>query len=312
MQRRFVVLTRIFLAGLLVLCSYNVSRAESVQDSIFWEAQRNGQTIFILGVAHVGFKSQYPLSQPVLDAFDKASLYITESVFTFADRETARKALLEKYTTLNSKDLQALMANQRCANLHPFIRAFANDQFGSEGFEKLSKYSPRALVHQLYQAPMQLTQREIESLNLAVPVEFYLAKRAVEMSKRHSGLDPEYWEALDDLSDSEMCELVGWLQAEKLRKQGNELQQIKQIERFLLDGNSVGFNDLLNPDDLADQELTKAHRKWFENRNRIMAKTLLGFNEQRIFVCIGAAHLAGERGVLELLKANGYEISPKY
>jgi len=64
-------------------------------------------------------------------------------------------------------------------------------------------------------------------------------------------------------------------------------------------------------------ELTDETRRYFvtqgiEARNRRMAEALLPLlAEQRVFIAVGALHLPGETGLIQVLRRNGYEVLPQ-
>lgn len=48
-------------------------------------------------------------------------------------------------------------------------------------------------------------------------------------------------------------------------------------------------------------------------RNFLMLNTLKSqLDQHKPFVCVGAAHLAGQYGLLNLLKKNGYKLKPVF
>ncbi len=101
--------------------------------------------------------------------------------------------------------------------------------------------------------------------------------------------------------------------------------QIKMLEDILHDTTKAGekdFNDLLQAylsfdyDKMMvlmqDTTMPKNFEKVLINdRNKTMAKQFVNISKQHTLFCaVGAAHLAGEKGVLALLRKKGYTVEP--
>jgi uncharacterized protein YbaP (TraB family) len=57
-------------------------------------------------------------------------------------------------------------------------------------------------------------------------------------------------------------------------------------------------------------ELLPIYKRLFLDRNRAMVSKIEDFlkTEKRYFIVVGAGHLAGEEGIIELLKKKGYRL----
>lgn len=67
----------------------------------------------------------------------------------------------------------------------------------------------------------------------------------------------------------------------------------------------------LAPDDLPDADYDLFQKVLITDRNHIMAERALPLLEQgNVFIAVGALHLPGKEGLVELLRAKGYSVSP--
>jgi uncharacterized protein YbaP (TraB family) len=59
-----------------------------------------------------------------------------------------------------------------------------------------------------------------------------------------------------------------------------------------------------------DEALKAIHRKIMTDRNRNMARKITAYlkSGRKIFVVVGAGHLVGDEGIIELLKKEGYRV----
>lgn len=136
-------------------------------------------------------------------------------------------------------------------------------------------------------------------------------KRALELRKPVYGLESaaEQLAVFDQMDES--------LQVQLLRDTVEQLEQLPtQYEAVV---NAYLSRDLTMLKELSREYETvsdEEFRDWFElvliqNRNLRMAERLKEYLSQgRVFVAVGALHLPGEQGLLNLLKAEGYRVTP--
>jgi len=96
-----------------------------------------------------------------------------------------------------------------------------------------------------------------------------------------------------------------------------EFEQVAEVHDQMVD--AYLENDLVKLQKLSDEQLREvgeeAGRYFIDSgiiaRNQRMAKSLLPqLENSRVFVAVGALHLSGDRGLLSLLRQEGYELQP--
>lgn len=163
--------------------------------------------------------------------------------------------------------------------------------------EMLSKMKPILLSVMLYPSLMKCELSSPEQL---------FATMAAEQNKTVEGLETveEQMKVMDQIPYSEQAQmLVDYLlEPEKFNKETIDL--LKQYKEGDLDAMEKSMNDPTQSySKYLDGMLLQRNRNWIPI---IMKQS----NENPIFIAVGAGHLAGEEGVISLLRKQGYTVSP--
>ena len=163
--------------------------------------------------------------------------------------------------------------------------------------EMLSKMKPILLSVMLYPSLMKCELSSPEQL---------FATMAAEQNKTVEGLETveEQMKVMDQIPYSEQAHmLVDYLlDPEKFNKETIDL--LKQYKVGDLDAMEKSMNDPTQSySKYLDGMLLQRNRNWIPI---IMKQS----NENPIFIAVGAGHLAGEEGVISLLRKQGYTVSP--
>lgn len=108
----------------------------------------------------------------------------------------------------------------------------------------------------------------------------------------------------DNLSNEEQTEMVmaGIRDEEKMNEQTRIMQQLYRNQQldslYIMINNDGGVIS-----DKQNDFLTNRNKNWIPKIEKIIA-------EQPSFIAVGAGHLAGQEGVIELLKKEGYTVTP--
>jgi uncharacterized protein YbaP (TraB family) len=306
-----------FILAFCIAINANASTKE-LEDSTLWKLSRGKEVVYILGVIHLGFKNQYPLDKNILSTFQSSSALIVESAVLYETPSEIEKRLLSQYKPKKLDDkLKTLIESESCSNKlsqDNFIKNM-DLQLGADISAGLLRSSPRALFHQLYNHEIAVTPEEMYELEITTSIEHTLVNKAIKLEKPILSLDPESWESFDILSDEDKCnfyvEMFDMYRDPKYQAQINA-KSIRDLKNFWEKGLSRQAEQSFF--EWSDQNYPvygKVHHKWFNIRNNLMAKLISAESQSRntsLFVLLGLAHLAGENGVLELLKKSGFEM----
>tara|TARA_B100000676_G_scaffold116622_1_gene116052 strand:+ start:4986 stop:5846 length:861 start_codon:yes stop_codon:yes gene_type:complete len=90
-----------------------------------------------------------------------------------------------------------------------------------------------------------------------------------------------------------------------------EAQYEVMLQRYLDRDLEALFAVATGQENITSEALTRFNQRILHDRNNVMATRLLPlFHEGGYFVAIGAAHLAGEDGVLSQMRAEGFVVTP--
>ena len=266
---------------MLLVTSLSFAQKEK---TLFWEISGNGLTkkSYLYGTMHVNDKISYHLS----DAFFK-NLLASDIVSNESDPETWDEviALMQQnnlYSPYNFYATFYLNPIKKNAIKTVFINSnyFANMLSGVEG-EKSDYQENTVLDMFIYQTGRKYKKRII---GLESATESMLSIMKIKQD--------------DARPDDKNRELLL-----KIVKSGNFNEATKDYYRE---------KDVLMLDSIYKLMFSKkAHDALIVNRNIIMTKSIDSLAKTgSLFSAVGAAHLAGKQGIIQLLRDKGYTVSP--
>ena len=269
------------LLALLLVTSLSFAQKEK---TLFWEISGNGLTkkSYLYGTMHVNDKISYHLS----DAFFK-NLLASDIVSNESDPETWDEviALMQQnnlYSPYNFYATFYLNPIKKNAIKTVFINSnyFANMLSGVEG-EKSDYQENTVLDMFIYQTGRKYKKRII---GLESATESMLSIMKIKQD--------------DARPDDKNRELLL-----KIVKSGNFNEATKEYYRE---------KDVVMLDSIYKLMFSKkAHDALIVNRNIIMTKSIDSLAKTgSLFSAVGAAHLAGKQGIIQLLRDKGYTVSP--
>jgi len=287
-----LIVSILFLIVTFICTTYTFSYA---QKSFLWRVQSKRSTVYILGSIHLLKKDIYPLSRTIENAFEKSDFLAVEA----------------DINDIGRLNIQKLMES-----------AFYS------GNDTLEKHVSRSTFDTI----KEQTER------LGLPVEFVynqkpwflgLTLSSVELMK--AGYDPNY--GMDKYFLSKAAGTKKILELESLDYQIDLLSGLNDDEQelFLLytlkdlkiltqevdnlveawqSGAVESMERTVTKSFTEDRRFSGIYDKLIYKRNRNMALKIEGFLKTNgtCFVVVGAAHLLGDRGIVQLLKGRGYSV----
>lgn len=262
----------------------------------FWKASRAGAIIYLLGSIHLGTPSLYPMPGVVTSAFQASNALVVE-----ADPTSSAGGMLAGLGATGMYD---------------------------DGSRLQDHIEPR--LWESFKTAMQSLGLGMDMVAIAKP---WFAAQMLEMAAmQRAGFDPRYGidmhfiqQAKDKLPILELestGEQLAMLDGLPMDQQVVMLEQaVKQfsqanatINAMLASwksGDAEGLEKLIVQDAESDPRAEPMLRRIFYDRNRSMADKLLGFAKpgQAYFVVVGAGHMVGQRGLVSLLRQQGFEVT---
>ena len=264
------------------------------EKSLLWKVRSGPNTVTILGSIHFLKKENYPLKKNIEDALDSAKKLVLEIDLQATDSQKTQQVIMEKAVNRDGSTLQE--------NVSPENYALAEEKARDLGIDvrSLSPFKPWFVA-------LTLSSLKLQKLGLDpnYGVDRYLAERAKKSGKPIAGLETfEFQIGLFDQLPAKEQELMlrQTLQEMDLLEKGAE-----RIVQAWMKGDSASLEELLlaamrEYPDLYQKLIVDRNRRWLPQIERMIKQ---GENP---LIAVGAAHLIGKDGIIELLKQRGYTV----
>lgn len=277
-------------AGLLSLL---LLPALALAEPGFWHASKAGRNLWILGSIHAGEERFYPLPAVIDDAWRKADVLILETdlnnISASDSAQIAQMSQLPRGQSLKQVLPPALY--QRTVS--------AAKQLG------LAEASLQPM--QPWVAAITLTQQALQKAGYQAElgVDHYYASAAARMGVPVRGLErvPEQFAYLAGLSSLQQDFLTATLDQMKSMD-----QEIPAMMQAWLDGDGPALQKLLSDEQASPALQEYLQRRLLKERNHNWIPKLLAMPEANQFLVVGALHLYGPDGILNLLRQQGYQL----
>lgn len=283
-----------------ILLSFSVRGAYSLgspphQKTFLWKVQSETSTVYILGSVHVLKKDFYPLPAEIEDAFRKADTLAVEAnidkvdigktVSIIQDSFYPGDDTIEKHISGDTYNL----AKKRLKELGMPIELFL-------------KNKPWFLA-------MTLTTLELSKLGF--DPEYGIDKHFLDKAagkKKILELESVQYQAdlFNSFTDDEQEVFLIYTM--------KEMDQLKQEMDALTGawktGDAEAMDSIVSAQLRAEPRLSNIYEKILYERNRKLTSKIEDYlkSGEKCFVIVGAGHLTGKNGIIELLKTDGYSV----
>jgi uncharacterized protein len=264
------------------------------EKSFLWRVNSDQNHLYILGSIHLLKKETYPLKKSIEDAFEQTKKLVLEIDLSSANSQKIQQLMLQKSISTDGTLLHQSVSDETYQAVAKRAKELDID------IRVLSPFKPWVIA--MTMAAIKLQQLGFDP---SLGVDRHLAERAKQTDKPTAGLETaEFQLDLFDRFSAKEQELL-------LRQSMDEMDHVERnvtaivqawrsgdvgaVERHLL----VGMRDY-----------PEIHRKVIDDRNQRwlpQIESLLSRGENALIV-VGAAHLVGKNGIIELLKNRGYRV----
>ena len=263
------------------------------QRSFLWRVQSKTNTVYVLGSIHFFKKEAYPLHRKIESAFDQSEVLVVE-----ANINDIAKLDIEKLVK------SAMYLGPETLERHVSIETYEliKKETGGLGI-------PLELINRQKPWFLALLLESLELLKLGFDpnygIDKYFLSRATGKKKivELESLDYQI-DLLSKFSDQEQ-ELFLLYTVKDLRVLRQELDRLTQA---WISGDAKGMESIMTRGFAEDSRMSSIYEKLVLERNRSMASKIEEFlrNKEIYFAVVGAAHLVGNQGIIEILKGRGY------
>jgi len=292
-----IALTLIFSAS----CQSNESSVEPSSKSFLWQVTSDNTTVYLLGSVHAAKADLYPLHPAIEDAYDDSQYVVVEVDTNSIDLFESAELLMEKGMYPLGEDLQS--------NIPADLYSRLIDRL--EGFDSSSIFLYMIDSFEPWVAYSMLADLEYVELGYEAEygIEIYFLDKAAEDDK--DVLELESMEFQLDILDSLPHELQVMLLEDTV---DNPLAEFEDEIESMFDAWRTG--DVAKMERMVFggveeyPEYQLINEKLLDERNFLMVDKIVGYleDDEVYFVIVGAAHLVGENGLVNLLIEAGYQV----
>ena len=261
--------------------------------SLLWEITGNGlqKPSYLFGTMHVSSKMAFHLSDSFYYAIKNADAVALE---------------------LNPDVWQGQMVkmDELKENYSHYVQAPGGDYINENSFRinkydeelKLALSTEPAVVNSL----LYRTYKPKEDFEEDTFLDLYIFQTGRKLGKRGTGVE-NYYE-----TEKVVLEAYSDMAREKKKKNiDTDGESMRDIVEKIQDAYKRGDLDLMDSLDIMIDQSAAFREKFLYLRNEIQAASMDSImKKSSLFVGVGAAHLPGSRGVIELLRKKGYQLRP--
>lgn len=260
--------------------------------SLFWKVSGNGlqSPTYILGTIHILCKEDIVFS----DVMKKALAGSDEVYFELdMDDPSVSLSMLGSMKMSKGKTMKDLYSEADYRRLEKFCKDSLSLNIAS-----MNQFKPFFLVSSIY--PKLMPCKSISGVDQEV------MKLAMSAKKPIKGLETVEFQA--SFFDSIPYEV----QAKELLNFVDSFQTYRNyMARMSADYRSRNLNALKEMMEKTDVSYSGMQEMMVDNRNRNWVKQLqVIMHEKNIFLAVGAGHLPGPNGLIQLLRKKGYSVEP--
>lgn len=262
--------------------------AKNKNQSLLWKISggNSKKTSYVFGTIHVRDSRAFFNNKTLLKKIAACDSYVGE--FNLEDTDPM---VLSKYMLLpNGKTISEQLSIKQAKALDKLL----NKQIGI-GLEQLNHHKPLLVINLLTESFFEADMPE--------PLDSHLFNYAKVLNKRMDGLETfeEQLNVLVELSlKSQFKSLIS-----TVKKFKNFKQQLKKLTQYYM------RQDIQKLYQTAKRNSKGMRKILIYKRNKIMANRIDELvRKESAFIAVGAGHLAGEKGILRLLKKQGYKVTP--
>ena len=274
----------IFLIGLIPLFSV----AQDEGQSLLWKVEKEGEApSYVFGTIHVLPQSDFELDEKIRMALDESEELVLE--MDMSD-PTLQTRMMQMAAMSDGQTLDKLMSEEDYALLDKKLRKVAVIPLG-----QVSTYKP-------FMISTFLLSEYVGSQ----PASFELALMTMASQREMPISGLESLELQMAVFDS----ISYKSQAEDLLEMVRDSVEMRKLFRSMIEeykaedmtGLYATTEDYFDSEEEMEYLLYRRNREWVETINE-------KFGEKTYFIAVGAAHLGGDQGLIELLRKDGYRIN---
>ena len=284
----------LILLGLCFLSAAWTGQPSAQEKSFLWKVDSDQNSLYILGSIHLLNKEAYPLKQSIENAFEQTKKLVLEIDLRSTNAEKVQQLMLQKGRSTNGCPLHQNVSKETYESVATRAKELGID------IRLLNSFKPWIVATTM--AAMKLQELGFDA---RLGIDRYFAERAIQSNKPTGGLETaEFQLDLFDQFSAKDQELL-------LRQSMNEMDHLERNVAEIVRAWKTGDVGSLEKHLLAGmRDYPEIHGKVIDDRNRRWLPQIEGLlsRGENALIVVGAAHLVGNNGVIQLLKGRGYRV----
>jgi uncharacterized protein YbaP (TraB family) len=272
-----------------------IESEERIAKNFLWRAESGINKVYILGSIHLAKKELYPLNETIEDAFRDSSVLVVEVNLNNMDPLTIQRKLTGRGMYYGNQTLKDHLSAETYALLAEKLAALDSD------ISLMNRYKPWFLA---------LSLGTFQALKLGFDPKYGIDQHFLRMAKRDNKKILEF-----ESFDYQLSIFDGFGDREQELFLFSTLLELDTIESEINSlfsawktGDAVSLERILNKSLKENPEILPIYDVLFTKRNKNMVSKIEGFlkDSDNYFVVVGAGHLVGRTGIIQLLSKKGY------
>jgi uncharacterized protein YbaP (TraB family) len=265
------------------------------QKSFLWKVQSSSSTVYLLGSIHFLKQDVYPLNQTIEDAFDLSDTLVVEANINELGNLDL-KMLADRAFYKNDDHVQKHVSPETYRLIEKEIKTFG---------------MPVEIIRMQKPWFLALSFQAMELVRLGYDpqygVDYHFLRRA-QGKKRILELESldEQLRLLSGFSDKEQEQFLLYT----LNTLSSMDSQVGSMVRAWRSGDAHAMESILSDAAAHDASLESVITRLFDERNARMTSRIEGYLNSNgcYFVIVGAGHLVGNKGLVQLIKSKRYAV----
>ena len=297
MRKSSFHLLSLFLTGILLgIFAHVPPFASAEQKTFLWKVSSNTTTVYLLGSVHFMKKEIYPLNRKIEEAFEKSDLLVVEANVNDVSKIDVGK-LIETAFYTGDDTLEKHVSSE--------TYELVKKEFEGLGFPIwiVSKQKPWFLA--LSSTSLELMKQGFDP-TYGLDMHFLNEASGKKKIKELESIDYQI-NLLSGFSDSEQEAFLRYT----LQEVNSVDKEVDEVVKAWKNGDEKGMEAVARGAFQDNGTLASVYEKLIYKRNRNMASKIEEYLQtgETYFVVVGAAHLVGDKGILELLRMRGYTVT---
>jgi uncharacterized protein YbaP (TraB family) len=278
----------------VTLSQHAVAQTPAVENSVFWEVTGKGltQPSYLFGTFHLMGKKYVDSLTNVTAKFQQSQTMVGEMV---VDSTMTMKMMMA--AQLKGTTLDKLLTQELYAKTGTWLKEVSG--YDIKLFNGMNPMTVQIVL-------MRSMQQKFYPMNPVEdpPMDLYFQQHAKKARKKVLGLetlDVQIAALYEQFSYERQAEML----AEFVNDQDKAYQEMITMNKYYRMGNLGELEKLMSTQTFEPGEVEKL----LDDRNKAWVKQLPSlFSEQSTFVAVGALHLSGKNGLVNLLRQQGYTV----